>query len=351
MPWRSLASNQRSAFRGCPGSARRSSPLPWPRTWTSRGIPGGVFWLTLGRTPDDVVVWQGKLAAAVAGRPVEIRTAREGKTGPWASVRREPSFPPHPGRRLECPGCRPRSTPLRSRVDCSSPPRNREVAKGLGAAIRELQELRTSDALRMLAAYAGRRVDALPELPRGSYTSAASSPSPWRWRAPCLQDRPDDQWPILLGQLAKGRTSRTIEVALPQYPPASEHAGRHRGCRHRSCPRTSGATDPRLCRVQPGTPRCRSAFLQRLWGRRWRRSCRGPAHGEQAGGIARSSRATRRGRLTLHDLQHDYVRARAGDLAARHARLVRRTGTPRPPRPSCRRRRRVLLRIHHQARP
>src|SRR5205814_7646396 len=37
-------------------------------------FPGGVFWLTLGRTPDDVATWQGELAEALAGHRVEIRT-------------------------------------------------------------------------------------------------------------------------------------------------------------------------------------------------------------------------------------------------------------------------------------
>src|SRR5262249_26354545 len=42
-------------------------------------FPGGVFWLTLGRTPDDVTVWQGNLAEALAGHRVDVRTVREGK--------------------------------------------------------------------------------------------------------------------------------------------------------------------------------------------------------------------------------------------------------------------------------
>jgi len=42
-------------------------------------FPGGVFWLTLGRTPDDVATWQGDLAEALAGHRVEIRTVQQGK--------------------------------------------------------------------------------------------------------------------------------------------------------------------------------------------------------------------------------------------------------------------------------
>jgi len=304
-------------------------------------FPGGVFWLTLGRTPDDVVVWQGKLAQALAGRPVEIRTAREGKTTLGELFAARPPSLLILDDVWNIADADPFDAPAApSRLLITT--RNQEVAQGLGATVREIRELKPTDALVMLAAYAGRPMETLPKVAQEIVSECGELPLAVAMAGAMLQGRPDDQWPTLLEQL-KNADLEHLAAVLPQYR------------QHRSMLAAIEVSvqelpeDVRLryldFAVFPEDVEVPEPVLHRLWGAAGvklfdaqqtvnvladRSLVRRVQH-------ARHRAADRRGDeqdplapppkdeevyLTLHDLQHDYVRARGGDLAPRHARLL-----------------------------
>ena len=192
------------------------------------------------------------------------------------------------------------------------------MAKALGATVRELRELQPADALTMLAAYAGRPTDALPGVARKLSASAANFPLAVAMAGAMLQDRPDEQWPTLLEQLKEADLGY-LEAALLQYR------------QHRSMLAVIEVSVQELPKdvrlryldfaVFPEDAAVPERVPQMLW-------C---AAGVKLAAAQRTVnklvdrslvRRDGKGHLTLHDLQHDYMRAKAGELAPRHARLV-----------------------------
>src|SRR6185295_2025338 len=302
-------------------------------------FPGGVFWLTLGRTPDDVAVWQGKLAQALAGHPIEVRTAREGKATLGELFAARPPSLLILDDVWNVADADPFDAPAApSRLLITT--RNQEVAKGLGATVREIRELKPADALAMLAAYAGRAVEALPKVAHDLVRECGELPLAVAMAGAMLQqDRPEDQWPTLLEQL-KSADLEYLAAALPQYR------------QHRSMLAAIEVSvqdlpeDVRLryldFAVFPEDTEVPERVLHRLWVatgaklftaqqtvnmladrslvRRVRRAR--SRDGDRCADQPAPSPKDEEVYLTLHDLQHDYVRARGGELAPRHARLV-----------------------------
>jgi len=217
--------------------------------------------------------------------------------------------------------------------------RNQGVAKGLGAAVREIRELKSADALTMLAAYAGRSVDALPKVADDIVRECGELPLAVAMAGAMLQDRPEGQWPTLLEQL-KNADLEHLAADLRQYR------------EHRSMLAALDVSvqelpeDVRLryldFAVFPEDIEVPERVLHQLWGaagvklftaqqtvnvladrsllRRVNRSRR--HEGDRRDDHPASPRNDEEVYLTLHDLQHDYVRAKGGDLVPRHARLV-----------------------------
>ena len=125
-----------------------------------RAFPGGIYWLTFGQSPEPPVILQARLASAVLGRPVTPTTSKEGEQllrdafstraclvildDVWQGAHVAPfNVMGDLGRLLVTT-------------------RKHEVALGLGAESQRVDELSSSDAIALLAQYAGLPLDALP---------------------------------------------------------------------------------------------------------------------------------------------------------------------------------------------
>jgi len=211
--------HHRLGVQGMPGVGKTllAAALAWDPE-VHEAFPGGVFWLTLGRTPDSPVPWQAKLAAQLKGAPVEIDTPRIGKAtlaelfaaGPpallilddvWRTEDAEPFSAIVPPSRLLVTT------------------RNRDAATGLGATVRELLELKAAAGLALLAAYADRPVATLPQVAPEVVRECGELPLALAMAGAMLRGRPDDRWPTLLTQLQKADLAY-LAAALPDY---SEH--------------------------------------------------------------------------------------------------------------------------------
>jgi len=310
--------HHRLGVQGMPGVGKTllAAALAWDED-VQEAFPGGVFWLTLGRTPEPVIPWQAKLAARLKGSPVDIDTPRMGRaTLAELFASRPPALvilddvwdvkDAEPFNALTPP----------SRLLITT--RNREVAVGLGADVRELNELAAAQGLALLASYAGRPVAALPREAPAIVRECGELPLALAMAGSMLRGRQDDRWPTLLAQLQKAELGY-LAAALPDY-------GEHRSMLAaievsvRELPEDvrQRFLDFAVFAEDVAAP---EAVLHLLW---------------KAAGVdlaaAQSTvdalvdrslvRRDAQGRLTLHDLQHDYVRARCGDLKARHTRLL-----------------------------
>ncbi|HEY8206908.1 MAG TPA: NB-ARC domain-containing protein, partial [Myxococcaceae bacterium] len=310
--------HHRLGVQGMPGVGKTllAAALAWDPE-VQDAFPGGVFWLTLGRTRDSPVPWQAKLAAQLKGAPVEIDTPRLGKTTlAELFATRPPSLLilDDVWRVEDADPFNAIASPSRLLITT----RNRDVANGLGATLQELLELKATAGLALLAAYADRPVSTLPRVAPEIVRECGELPLALAMAGAMLRGRPDDRWPTLLAQLQKADLAY-LAAALPDY---GEHRnmlaaievsvqGLPEDVRHRFLDFAVFAEDVAV-------PEAAVHLL-------WRDTGVELAAAQRTVDALVDRSLVRRdaqGRLTLHDLQHDYVRARGGDIKARHARLL-----------------------------
>jgi len=291
-----------------------------------KAFPGGIFWLTIGRDPDGLVGWQEQLATAASGRVVQFDNPGHGKARLRdLFARRPPSLlilddvwsvdHADPFNVLAAP----------SKLLITT--RNKEVAYGLGAKIREITELSPDDALTLLAAYAERPVDDLPRVAAAIVRECGELPLALAMAGAMLRGRPDNRWDSLLEQLKRSNLEH-LAATLPDYrqhrsmlaainASVDELPEQERSCFFdvATCARYGALPESVLHLLWRDTPGWSLSITQRIIDALLDRALIQQAAREQ---------------ITIHNLQHDYVRAVGGDLRPRHQRLVRAylDGTP-----------------------
>jgi WD40 repeat protein len=281
-------------------------------------FPDGVFWLTLGQTPEDALSVQARLIRAVGGQAVTLdgiehgrerlrelmgaRTALLVLDDVWRSEDAEPF----------------RAVEGRSRLLVTT--RKDDVARALDAEPVALGELPNEDALALLVQYARVPREALPGDALAIVRECGNLPLAIAMAGSLLRGSPPNRWDTLVQRLRAAEIGH-IEVKLPQYAHRSLAAAlelslHDLGEDHEDLP----ARYVDLAVFPKGAP-IPEAALATYWA----------AQGMDAGNVQDAidtfidrslARRDAVGRLVLHDLQHDYVTGVAGDLTPLHARLL-----------------------------
>ncbi|HYV47836.1 MAG TPA: NB-ARC domain-containing protein [Myxococcaceae bacterium] len=310
--------HHRLGVQGMPGVGKTllAAALAWDPE-VQDAFPGGVFWLTLGRTPDPPLRWQAALAAQLKGAPVEMDTSRLGKAKlAELFAARPPSLLilDDVWRAEDAEPFNAIASPSRLLITT----RNRDVASGLGATVRELLELKAAAGLALLAAYADRPVGTLPQVALEIVRECGELPLALAMAGAMLRGRPDDRWPTLLAQLQKADLAY-LAAALPDY---SEHRSMLAAI---EVSVEELPEDVRRRFLDFGVFAEDTAVPERVLQLLWKSDGVELAAAQSTVDALVDRSLVRRddkGRLTLHDLQHDYVRARGGDIRVRHARLL-----------------------------
>ena len=284
-----------------------------------KAFPGGIFWLTIGRDPDGLVGWQEQLATAAGGRVVQFGNPGHGKAQLRdLFARRSPSLlilddvwsvdHADPFNVVSAP----------SKLLITT--RNKEVAHGLGAKIREITELSPDDALTLLAAYAERPVDELPRAAAAIVRECGELPLALAMAGAMLRDRPNNRWDALLEQLQQANLDHLV-ATLPEYRQhRSMLAAIKASVDELSEDLRSRFFDVAVCARYSAVP---ESVLHRLWASEPDWSIFKTQKVVDALHFRALIQRAAGEHIALHNLQHDYVRAVGGDPKPRHQRLVR----------------------------
>ena len=281
-----------------------------------RCFPGGVYWLSFGQAPEPTLILQARLASAVLGRPVTPTTRAEGE-----QLLRE-AFSTRAclvilddvlGRRSRCAVQRDGGPRQVARHDAEA--RGRARPRSRGPASRRVGELGGDHSARASTRVCRAR-RSLPK-PGIWFASAESCRSRLAVVGSMLRGKPPDRWRMALDRLRRGVLPDPGH-ALPQYSHPSLVAALQASVDDLSAGMRSRYLDLAVFAEDVAIP---EAALRTYWAR----------EGEDEQTIAEIIDAfvdrslVRRdsaGRVLLHDLQRDHVRAVAGDLKPLHRRLV-----------------------------
>jgi WD40 repeat protein/transcriptional regulator with XRE-family HTH domain len=276
----------------------------------------GVHWLTLGQAP-ELTVRQAQLAEAVGGGPRAFADVQQGRArlgevlaGRCCLLVLDDVWQVDHAAAFDALG--PSGRMLLTTRDA-------DVLAALGAAEHRLDLLAPDQALTLLAAAAGRRVEELPAVAAGLARECGYLPLALAMIGGMLQGKPADRWQGALDRLRR-HDLESIRRQCPHYP----------------YPTLLRAVQVSVDALEPGdreryldlavfpedTP-VPEAALQTFWGAEGLKAYQVQDLADRF--VARSlARRDERGCLSLHDLQHDFVcQQSGGKLAALHGRLLK----------------------------
>jgi len=309
-------SSKRFALQGMGGVGKTTLASALARDGdVRRAFPDGVFWLTLGQSPESPMLLQARLAAALgssAGAPTNVEAGR--------AILRE-AFAKRACLLVlddvwDADDVEPfNELGERSRLLVTT--RKEDVGRGIAAVPARLAELTDGDARELFARYVGTSTESLFPEATSIIAECGELPLALAMVGSLLRDRPQTSWATLLKRLRSADIGR-LAAKLPGYP-------------HRSLLAAidiSVADLPHELRdryldlaVFPEDTAIPEAVLKVYWGPQGldEATTQDVSDAFVDRGLARRDS---KGRLTLHDLQHDYIRASVPDLTPLHARLL-----------------------------
>jgi len=313
-----LGHSVRHAIQGMAGVGKSVLAAALARDEAVRqAFPEGVFWLTLGQSPQALLHLQARLALAVGGSTATFATEEEGRSA-LATLYESRSclvvlddvWDPKHARVFDVVGAR-------SRLLVTT--RKEAVVRGVGTAQEpaRIGELTREDAVGLLVRYAGLGSGSLPAEAAAIAAECGELPLALAMVGSALRGRPFDRWKTWSERLKAAGLSG-LKVELPDYPQSSLVAALQLSIE--DLPADLAARYLELA-VFPEDALIPEAALRTYWA----------SEGLDAGDVQdlvdqlvdrALARRDGEGRLFLHDLQHDYLRARVGALQPLERRLV-----------------------------
>jgi WD40 repeat protein len=282
-----------------------------------RSFPHGVFWFTLGRetSPERLKGLQEQWIEELSGVRSVPADLEQGKDRLRALLREracllvlDDVWDAEPAEALAVLG---RMGKLLLTT------RNERVARRLGAEPDPIGELPPAEGLSLLARYAGSARDALPPEAREVAGECGYLPLALAMAGSMVRGRPPDRWRNVLQRFRRADLD-AIEALFPGTP----HRTLLRAIEVsvQALPEATAARYLDLA-VFPEDSAIPEAALGAYFAPA---GLGGEAVQDLVDDIVDASLARRdgEGRIRLHDLQHDYVRRRAGDLTPLHERLL-----------------------------
>jgi WD40 repeat protein len=275
-----------------------------------RAFPDGIFWLTLGRTPNSTLLMQSGLLAA-AGSATTLRSVDEGREALRARFAASATL-------LvlddvwQITDTRPFDV-LGERGRLLLTTRKREVAHALSADLHAIDELADAEALEVLAKYAGIQSDPLPPEALDIVHECGGLPLALAMIGTRLRGNPPDRWASALARLRAADLDK-LRAELPDYPHPSLLAAMETSVEDLPAPLQPRYFDLAVFPEDSAIP---EAALATYW------TSEGLAEADTQDAVdtfvSRSLvRRDAAGSILLHDLQYDFVRCRT---AARRAEL------------------------------
>jgi WD40 repeat protein len=281
-----------------------------------RAFPDGVFWITLGQSPQAALVTlQSQLIEALAGKTTTITSLDEGKRA-LASLLRERACLLVLDDVWDAADADAFIVPAdRSRTLLTT--RREDIIRALGAERFELGELVSADARELLARYARLATDRLPPEADDIVRECGELPLALAMAGSMLRGRPADRW-ARVRQLLRTADLERLKREFPGYPYPTLMVAIDVSVEDLPADVRERYLD---LAVFPEDAPIPESVLQTYWT---------PlgldrfAVQDVVDTLLDRSLARRdtQGRIVLHDLQRDFVRRRAKDVKALHQRLL-----------------------------